>query len=135
VRAATRATAELGPASSALVWSAATVASAASPTEAPMVRLEFSSPEARPASLRGTPEVPAIASGVTDSPKPRPVRIVGPSRPPVKLLPGVMRVSQASPAAASVAPATSRVRGPERVTSREVTCAPTAMVSVCGRNA
>jgi hypothetical protein len=123
------------PASSSAVRPAAIVARIASPTEIPICRAVFKSPDASPASSRATPPVTATATGVIASPIPRPHRANGPSRSAANPLPGVIRASQARPTAAVAVPMSRSGRGPQRVTVREAICDPNASRNVIGRNA
>ena len=123
------------PFSTFVVRLAATVASAASPIAAPTVRDVLSRPEARPASSRRTPAVPATAIGVTARPMPSPMRTKGPRRSAMNVLFVAICESQTSPPHATTVPSRMSGRGPNRGTRRDVTWAPAAMRTVWGRKA
>ena len=95
----------------------------------------LSKPDARPASSRGTPAVPATAIGVTARPMPSPMSTNGPRRSATNVLPVEIWASQASPPPATSVPRRMSGRGPNLGTRRAVTCAPAAMSRVCGRKA
>ena len=95
----------------------------------------LSSPEARPASAGAMPDVAASVLAGNDRPIPNVAIRLGSIRPKKNDPSGVTPLSQMSPNADSSGPTTSRARAPTLFTRRELTCAPTAIMTVIGRKA
>src|SRR6201997_4244654 len=113
----------------------ATVPSIARPIDPPTCCPVLSSDDATPVSLFGTFASATSDSGTNVSPIPRPVSIIGPSRPPAYELCSVTRDSQNMPTAASSGPPVISGRAPIRATSCEESAAPTTIMPTIGRYA